>query len=49
MRQLEGVAQDAVDAVRVITVSWTTISRSVPSNMRPPISEYSPSVFSRTT
>ena len=30
-------------------VSWNTISRSVPSNMRPPTEEYSPSVFSRTT
>src|SRR5216683_1987255 len=27
----------------------TTVSRSVPSKMRPPIDEYSPSVFSRTT
>ena len=26
-----------------------TTSRSVPGNMRPPIDEYSPSVFSRTT
>ncbi|MNL09530.1 hypothetical protein D3C87_1302950 [compost metagenome] len=34
---------------RLITVSWTTISRSVPGNMRPPMLEYSPSVFSRTT
>src|SRR5262249_16765216 len=28
---------------------WNTISRSVPSYMRPPTLEYSPSVFSRTT
>ena len=35
--------------VRVKTVSWITISRSVPSNIRPPTLEYSPSVFSRTT
>ena len=35
--------------MRVITVSCTTTSRSVPGNMRPPIEEYSPSVFSRTT
>ena len=35
--------------VRVMTVSWMTVSRSVPSNMRPPTDEYSPSVFSRTT
>ena len=34
---------------RDITVSCTTTSRSVPANMRPPIAEYSPSVFSRTT
>ena len=33
---------------RDITVSWTTTSRSVPSNIRPPMLEYSPSVFSRT-
>ena len=33
---------------RDITVSWITISRSVPSYMRPPMLEYSPSVFSRT-
>ena len=35
--------------MRVSTVSCITISRSVPGNMRPPIDEYSPSVFSRTT
>jgi hypothetical protein len=35
--------------MRVITVSWITTSRSVPGNMRPPMDEYSPSVFSRTT
>ena len=35
--------------VRLITVSCTTISRSVFGNMRPPMLEYSPSVFSRTT
>jgi hypothetical protein len=35
--------------MRVITVSCTTTSRSVPGKMRPPIDEYSPSVFSRTT
>ena len=34
---------------RVMTVSWTANSRSVPGNMRPPREEYSPSVFSRTT
>ena len=33
---------------RDITVSCTTTSRSLPSNMRPPMLEYSPSVFSRT-
>ena len=33
---------------RVRTVSWMTISWSVPGNMRPPTSEYSPSLFSRT-
>src|SRR5918997_285789 len=30
-------------------LSWTTISCGVPSNILPPESEYSPSVFSRTT
>ena len=35
--------------LRVNTDSWNTISRSVPSYMRPPTDEYSPSVFSRTT
>ena len=35
--------------LRVSTVSCVTNSRSVPSNMRPPTEEYSPSVFSRTT
>ena len=35
--------------MRLITVSCMTISRSVPANIRPPIAEYSPSVFSRTT
>jgi hypothetical protein len=35
--------------IRVMTVSCTTTSRSVPGNMVPPIEEYSPSVFSRTT
>ena len=35
--------------VRVITVSCITVSRSVPSNSLPPMLEYSPSVFSRTT
>ena len=35
--------------LRENTVCWNTISRSVPSNMRPPTDEYSPSVFSRTT
>ena len=34
--------------MRDITVSWITNSRSLPSNMRPPTLEYSPSVFSRT-
>ncbi|MNT02829.1 hypothetical protein D3C72_1373390 [compost metagenome] len=33
---------------RDITVSCTTISRGVPWYMRPPMLEYSPSVFSRT-
>ena len=33
----------------VNTDCWNTISRSVPSNIRPPTDEYSPSVFSRTT
>ncbi len=35
--------------LRVNTVSWNTVSRSVPSNILPPTDEYSPSVFSRTT
>ena len=35
--------------VRVMTVSWMTVSRSVPSKILPPMLEYSPSVFSRTT
>ena len=35
--------------LRVNVDCWTTVSRSVPSNMRPPTEEYSPSVFSRTT
>ena len=34
---------------RLNTLCWVTNSRSVPSNMRPPTEEYSPSVFSRTT
>jgi hypothetical protein len=34
---------------RDITVSWMTISRAVPEYILPPIEEYSPSVFSRTT
>src|SRR6266508_829243 len=34
---------------RVKVLCCTTVSRSVPSKMRPPIDEYSPSVFSRTT
>jgi hypothetical protein len=34
---------------RVITVSWTTVSRSVPSKILTPMLKYSPSVFSRTT
>jgi hypothetical protein len=34
---------------RLSTVSCMTISRSVPGHIRPPIEEYSPSVFSRTT
>ena len=29
-------------------LSWTTTSSSVPSNIRPPTEEYSPSLFSRT-
>jgi hypothetical protein len=33
---------------RDITVCCITISRSPPSYMRPPMLEYSPSVFSRT-
>src|SRR5216684_3094222 len=33
---------------RVKTVCWTAISSSVPSYRRPPIFEYSPSLFSRT-
>src|ERR1051326_4276991 len=35
--------------MRVSTVSCITTSRSVPGKMPPPIEEYSPSVFSRTT
>ncbi len=34
--------------MRDMTVSCITISRSVPGYMRPPMLEYSPSVFSRT-
>ena len=34
---------------RVNTLCCDTNSRSVPSNIRPPTEEYSPSVFSRTT
>ena len=34
--------------MRDITVSCITISRSVPGYIRPPMLEYSPSVFSRT-
>src|SRR3546814_1810661 len=30
---------------RVMIVSWTTISRSVPGKVIPPTEEYSPSVF----
>ena len=48
-RQFEGVFQDAVDAVAGEHALLETNSRSVPSNMRPPTEEYSPSVFSRTT
>ena len=49
-RQLERELQDAVDAdAGVNTLCCETNSRSVPSNMRPPTDEYSPSVFSRTT
>ena len=33
---------------RLNTLSCSTISRSVPSNILPPTLEYSPSVFSRT-
>ena len=35
--------------LRLKVESADAISRSVPSNMRPPMEEYSPSVFSRTT
>ena len=35
--------------LRVKVDVCTTVSRSVPSNIRPPTDEYSPSVFSRTT
>jgi len=35
--------------LRVNTDSWITVSFSVPSNIRPPTDEYSPSLFSRTT
>ena len=35
--------------LRVKVDCCTAISRSVPSNRRPPMDEYSPSVFSRTT
>ncbi len=34
--------------MRDMTVSWIASSRSLPSYMRPPTLEYSPSVFSRT-
>src|SRR5438309_5645069 len=33
--------------ILVNTASWTTISRSVPTYILPPICEYSPSVFTR--
>src|SRR5437667_12790762 len=33
---------------RVNTDSWTATSSGVPGERRPPISEYSPSLFSRT-
>jgi len=35
--------------LRVKQACCVTNSRSVPSNIRPPTEEYSPSVFSRTT
>jgi hypothetical protein len=35
--------------LRENTDCWNTTSRSVPSHIRPPTDEYSPSVFSRTT
>jgi hypothetical protein len=34
---------------RVKVAVCITVSREVPSKIRPPIEEYSPSVFSRTT
>jgi hypothetical protein len=34
---------------RVKMLDWITTSSSVPSKLRPPIEEYSPSLFSRTT
>jgi hypothetical protein len=49
LRQVECEFEYAVDALAGKQLSWTTISRSVPSNILPPTDEYSPSVFSRTT
>ena len=48
-RELERERMIRSTPLRVNTDSWNTISRSVPSYMRPPTDEYSPSVFSRTT
>ena len=47
-RQLEANRKMRSTPTRVITVSCNTTSRSVPSKILPPTSEYSPSVFSRT-
>jgi hypothetical protein len=46
--KVEGVLQDSVDADSGHAGFRQTDSRSVPSKIRPPTLEYSPSVFSRT-
>jgi len=48
-RQLESGPKQTVYALAAEKVCCITTSRGVPVNWRPPMSEYSPSVFSRTT